>query len=67
MRQQRRVTHILIEHLEHSCMRTLCGRIIYYPGTAFSMYPDPRYFQHNHPDCQDCLKAHFAKPKGTHE
>jgi hypothetical protein len=63
MRQRQGVEHILTDRLENQYSRTLCGRIVHFLGPIFRTYPDPRYFQDNHPDCQDCLRLHFAKPK----
>lgn len=59
MTKRVRVEHILIEKVELDYARTLCGRIIYYPGATFGTYPNLDYFRHNHPDCQDCLRKHF--------
>lgn len=63
MRTLTRAKHILVERLEHGFARTLCGRIIPYLGVIFGRYPDPEYFRHNHPDCQDCLRKHFPAQK----
>ena len=63
MRNNVRVEHILIERLEHDYAKTLCGRIIYSPGATFGTYPEPNYFRHNRPDCQDCLRKHFSKQR----
>lgn len=67
MRLQQRVTHILIGRLDNGYMKTLCARIVYYPGAVFGLYPDSRYFDHYHPDCQDCLQVYYTIPKVTHE
>jgi hypothetical protein len=64
MTTTRKVHHILTERLENAYVKTLCGRIVPHWGAIFGTYPDPDYFRHNRPDCQDCLWKHFSNQKG---
>jgi len=64
MTRQGRVQHILTERLEHAYVKTLCGRIVRHIGAIFGTYPDPDYFRHNRPDCQDCLRKYCSNQNG---
>jgi hypothetical protein len=61
-----RVEHVLTQRLEDGYVRTLCGRIIFRPN-PIETYREPTYFRYNHPNCQDCLRKHFAKTGRKHD
>jgi len=60
--RQGRVEHIYVKELGDGYEKSLCGRIVQRRFAHFGgLYGTKDYFRHNSPDCQECLKKHFAK------